>query len=290
MDDHHAFAGGRAVVVDQFDVVAEEGRGEFAGVCDGRRAEDERRVGPVELADTAQAAEDVREMAPEDTSVGVHLVDDDVLERFEQLHPLGVVGEDGRVQHVRVREHDVAGLAHRAAGVSRGVAVVGKGANVGLQVGNQPVQFVELVLGEGLRREEIERAGRGVLEDRIDDRDVVAEGLPARRRSYDHGVLAGDGVADGGRLVAVGVFDAALAEGRQQPGIEVRGPCPVARRALIDAPDVGLGRLAAKGGDHLFGDDRRWDRPDSGDRIGRRRLDHGRLLCGHPGRIAQMFA
>ena len=69
-------------------------------------------------------------MAAEDAAVGVQLVDDDVFEVFEELHPLGVVGQDGGVEHVRVGEHDVAGRADGAARIGRGVAVVGEGADV----------------------------------------------------------------------------------------------------------------------------------------------------------------
>ena len=41
-------------------------------------------------------------MAAEHAPVGVYLIDDHEFEAFEELHPLRLVGQDGRMQHVRV--------------------------------------------------------------------------------------------------------------------------------------------------------------------------------------------
>ena len=104
------------------------------GVGDRRRAADEDGVGAVEAADAAQAADDVGDVAAEDAAVLVQLVDDDVAQVLEELHPLGVVRQDAGVQHVRVRDDDVPGLAHLAARVAGRVAVVGERLDVGAEV------------------------------------------------------------------------------------------------------------------------------------------------------------
>jgi hypothetical protein len=108
----------------------------------------------------------------------VQLVEDDVLEVLEQLHPLRVVGEDPGVEHVGICDDDVARGADRGARLRWRVAVVGEGLELDLHLGREPLELRELVLRERLRREEVERAGRRVLRDRVEDRQVVAERLP----------------------------------------------------------------------------------------------------------------
>ena len=66
-------------------------------------------------------------MAAEHAAIAVHLVDHHVAQVLEELRPLGVVRQDGLVQHVRVADHDVAMQADGLAGIARGVAVEGEG-------------------------------------------------------------------------------------------------------------------------------------------------------------------
>jgi hypothetical protein len=70
-----------------------------------------------------------------------------------------------------------------------------------------PVEGAELVLRERLGRIEIQRARVGVVQDLLDDRDVVAEGLSARRARHHDDVPAGAGVLDRRGLVEVELFD-----------------------------------------------------------------------------------
>ncbi len=79
----------------------------------------------VELADPLQAANDVGDLASEESAVRVQLVDDDELEGREEPPPARVVRKEAGVQHVRVRHHDVSALADRCAAAGRRVAVVG---------------------------------------------------------------------------------------------------------------------------------------------------------------------
>ena len=83
-------------------------------------------------------------MAAEHAAIGVQFIDDYVLEAFEKLHPFRVVREHGGVEHVRVREHDMPGLAHGAASVGWRVSVVCERANFGVEVRDEPVKLIEL--------------------------------------------------------------------------------------------------------------------------------------------------
>jgi hypothetical protein len=64
----------------------------------------------------------------------------------------------------------VAGTADRGAYLGRRVAVVRVGLELDVDVGGEPLQLRELVLREGLGREQVERARRWILRDRVDDR------------------------------------------------------------------------------------------------------------------------
>jgi hypothetical protein len=105
-----------------------------------------------------QPAHDVAEVAAEDTTVDVELVDDDVLQVLEELQPLGVVRQDRRVEHVGVGDDDVTGLADGGARVGRGVAVVGERPDAAVEVAAELRQLRQLVLGQGLGGEQVEGA------------------------------------------------------------------------------------------------------------------------------------
>jgi hypothetical protein len=174
----------------------------------------------------------------------MQLVQDDVAEVLEQLHPLRVVREDPLVEHVGVRDDDVGAGADRLARVLRRVAVVGEGADVGAEGLDGRVQLGELVLGERLGREEVERSHIRVLQDRVEDGKVVAERLAGGRRRDDHRAPPGpDGVA-GLALVRVQPLDPARAQDLEELRMEVG-------REVRVAP--GLGRKAAHRGEDGLG-------------------------------------
>ena len=201
-------AAGAPLSVDEGDGTLQEPFGVLPGVRDRGRAADEDRVPAVEAADPDQTPEHVRQVGAEDPPVDVELVDHHVLEVREELLPLGVVGEDPGVEHVGVRDDDVPLPADRLAGVVGGVPVVGVGLDVGLHLADQAVDLVHLVLGEGLGRKKVEGAGLGLFEDLLEDREVVAEGLPARRRGDEDDALPLPDQVHRLRLVAVEPRDA----------------------------------------------------------------------------------
>ncbi len=203
-------------------------------------------------AHAPQAADDVREVAAEDAAIRVQLVDDDEAQVLEEFGPPRVVRQDARVQHVGIAEHDVRARADGPARVLRRIAVVGEDADVVRPFGadqlRELVQFRQLILRERFRREQVQRARRGVLQDAADDGRVVAERLPRCRRRDDHDVAARERVVDRLGLVRVELLDAARPEGAAQPIVErCRKRCVLGghRGQLPHGRDVRIGRAAA---------------------------------------------
>ena len=221
--DDVALAGRCAVPVDEAGRPGGQHRRELGRVPDGRRAADDHRMAAVVGADAQQPAEDVRDVAAEDAAVGVQLVDDDEPQLLEQLEPLGVVGQDRRVEHVRVGDDDLAGGSHGRTDRRRRVAVVGRGRDVQAARGRQLAEFGHLVLAERLGREEKERASGRVLGDGLEDRHGVAQRLAGRGRGHDHDVRTGMDDLDRFGLVGVRPGDAATRESGHDPRVEPVG-------------------------------------------------------------------
>ena len=126
------------------------------------------------------------------------------------------MGEQARVQHVRVGHDDVAALADRGAPAWRCVAVVSVDPDLDRQAGFQRAELCQLVLGQGLGRIYIEGPSFRVFEQPLQDGEVVAERFAARGgRDHDKVAAAANGRI-GLRLVRVQPLDAAPAEGRDE--------------------------------------------------------------------------
>jgi hypothetical protein len=171
----------------------------------------------------------------------VELVDDHVLEIREELLPFRVVGQNPGVEHVGVRDDDVALPPDRLAGVVGGVPVVGVGLDVRLEIADQTVDLVHLVLGEGLGREHIEGAGLRLFKDLLEDREVVAEGLAACSRGDEDDALPLPNQIHRLRLVTVKLPEPPLCEDSLQGGMDplrILRKRPGAGGDLPDRPDV----------------------------------------------------
>ena len=101
-------------------------------------------------ADPEQPPQDVRDVAAEDAAVGVQLVDDDVAELLEELEPFRVVRQDRGVEHVRVRDHDLAGTPDRGADGGGRVTVIRRRRHVQATGGGKLPELRDLVLAERL--------------------------------------------------------------------------------------------------------------------------------------------
>ena len=115
----------RVVVADRPHVETGEPRRVLGRVAHGGRGQHERRVGAVDRADPAEAAQHLGDVGAEDAAVVVALVDHHEVERPEQSRPAVVPREQRAVEHVGVGEDVLAVLAGPVALVVRRVAVVG---------------------------------------------------------------------------------------------------------------------------------------------------------------------
>ncbi len=207
-----AFAGWCSVPIDQSGGPTRQHRCQLGRIGNRRRAADDDRRAAVVGTQTKQAPDHVGDVAPEDAAVCVELVDDDDPELLEQLEPLGVVRQDRRIQHVRVADDDLPGLAHRRPNGGGRVAVVRGRGDRHVRRAGQPREFRDLVLPECLRREQEERPRGRIVGDRLQHRDGVAERLPGRGRRDDDDVVSGVDGLDGVGLVGVEPVDPARCE------------------------------------------------------------------------------
>ena len=215
-----ALGPGRRVVRDDGDVQAGEPGRELARIRDRRRGEHEGRVGAVGERQPPEPAQDVRDVRAEDPPVDVRLVDDDEPEVVERVPPPVVVGKDADVEHVRVREDHVGRPPDVCAPLDRGVPVVDRGPQARHPEAREPAR---LVLGEGLRRVEEDRAGRRLARDGVEDRQRERERLPrCGPRGDDDAPSRRDGLPGLG-LVVVEARHAAGGEPLRDRGLELAG-------------------------------------------------------------------
>ena len=85
---------------------------------------------------------------------------------------------------------------------------------------DKPPQFILLVLGQGFRGEDVERACRRINEESIQDRKVITEGFSTGRARGDDGVPAGKYVFQRLALVCVEDVDPAPEQRPFQKGME----------------------------------------------------------------------
>ena len=237
----------RAALVDELERLPGQPFRQFAGVRDRRRRADEHRVRPIVPAHALQPAQDVREMAPEHAAIGMQLVNHDEAQVLEELRPARMVRQDPRVQHVGIAEHDVRLAADRPARVGRRVAIIGEDADLEIAIARhepgQRAQLGQLILRERLGRKEIERARRGILENRVEHRRVVAECLARRRRRDGDDVTPAEHVRERLRLMRVELADPARRERGDEAIVAALGIRRKGRRDCRKAPDRGHDRV-----------------------------------------------
>ncbi len=231
--DHQdvALAGWGSVAVDQARLPAGERRRQLRRISDRGRAAHDHRVGAVVGADPEQSSQNVGHVAAEQPAVGVQLVDDDDAKLLEELEPFRVMGQDSGVEHVRVRDHHLAGRADRRPDRRRRVAVVGGSIDREPRGAAQLAQLRDLVLAQRLGGEEEESAGRGVLRQRLQRRHQVAQRLARGRGCDDDHVLAGPDRGERLGLMAVQSRDAAAGKTGDDSPIE-----PLRHRDKVGLP------------------------------------------------------
>jgi len=102
------------------------------------------------------------------------------------------------------------------------------------------VELGPLVLGEGLGGEEVDGPAGRVVEDGIQNREVVTEGLPRSRGRHDDDVPAALEDLPGSPLMGIELLVALLLEGGEKAGIYARrvlGIAALLGRDMLDRRD-----------------------------------------------------
>jgi len=188
-------------------------------------------------AEAQQPPEHVRDVASEQAAGHVQLVDDDDLDLLEELEPLRVVRQDRGVEHVRVRDDDLAGAPDRRADRGRRIPVIGRGGDLQVAGPGKLGELGDLVLAEVFRREQEEGACRRIRGQRLEDGQRVAQGLARGGRGDDDDVLAVVHGFDGFRLVGVEGGDAAALEAVHDPRVQ---PLGKGRRDRVTSGEDGM--------------------------------------------------
>src|SRR4029077_10701179 len=220
--------GGGPVRAEHFDFGFKQAGSELAGIGDGCGAADKLRIAAVKSRDAAKLSQHVAKVAPENAAVSVQLVENDVTQIFEQARPARVMRQDAGVQHVRIGQDDVAFLANGSARIGGSVAVVGENAEAVFETLVEVVKLGELVLRKRFGPEKVQRAGVGIFERGVQNRQVVTKCFSGSCRRHDHDILSGVDSFGGGGLVGVRATNAFGGgggdKGRMHPGGEV---CPL---------------------------------------------------------------
>ena len=109
------------------------------------------------------------------------------------------------------------------------VPIVDGGGDIGLQSCDQPLEFRQLVLSQGLGREQVQRPVFGLVQQPVEDRQVVAQRLARGRWGDDDDVLPSQHGCDCLGLVGVEQVNAAGAQRQRQPPIQLRWEGSVTR-------------------------------------------------------------
>jgi Rrf2 family protein len=215
---HVAFGAGRPVALDRGDGASRERLGELPRIGHGGGCRYDARACAVEVRDAIEPAQHLGDVRPEDSAVGVELVDHHEAQVLEQGSPRAVMGEDAGVQHVRRRdEHGRRLVAQLAPGGLGRVSVVHRDAQVDpAQGGDVGLEAPALVAGEGLERKQVEGARVRILHGATQHGQVVDQALAARGGGGEHHVVALLERLDRPLLVDVEVVDSASLEDRRQ--------------------------------------------------------------------------
>ena len=170
----------------------------------GRRTgQDNGRTGTRPVGQPQQPAQHQGHVRAEDAPVDVTFVDDEEAQVAQQARPPFAVAEDRGVHHVRVGDDDACLLPDQAAGLARGVAVIGGDHGVLHRRGgrDEACQRLALVLGQSLRRRQVQAGRQAVVDEGIGDGQLVAQRLAGRCACRDDDIGAVAGVVRGGDLV-----------------------------------------------------------------------------------------
>ena len=171
-------------------------------------------------ADAPEPAHRIGHVRAEHAAVRVDLVDDHEPQVGEEAAPARVVGQDSLMEHVGVRQDHVALVAQAAPNALGRVAVIRARLKPDVVAHfGEAIERAQLVLGQGLGGVHVQHGRVRIGEDRLDRRDLIAQGLAAGRARYDDHVAAAAHLPDGVALVTVEPVHAQRREGGVHPGV-----------------------------------------------------------------------
>jgi hypothetical protein len=221
--------------------------------------------GTVVGADPQQPPQYVGDVAAEQPTIGVQLVDYDDAKLLEELEPFRVVRQDSGVEHVGVRHYHLTGRSDGGSDRVRCVPVVG--GCVDLEAGGtaQRAQLRDLVLAQGLGREKVQSPCRGIVGQGLQRRHEIAQRLARSCGRHDDHVLAGSNGLYRLGLMAIQAGDASRTEAGHDARIE-----PLRHRDEVGGPGRDRRAMDDAAGERRFGQD-----------LGQHSLDAGRLVVAH---------
>jgi len=91
-------------------------------------------------------------MAAKDAAIIMKFINDDIFKILKKLDPLGMVGENARVQHVGIGNNDMTLATYSSPGILRRISIIGKYFDTSPGHLNCFIQFSKLVLRKSLGR------------------------------------------------------------------------------------------------------------------------------------------
>ncbi len=131
------------------------------------------------------------------------------------------------MQHIGIGHHHARALPYGFASVLRRIAVVGEGAEVAADLLDGGLKLVELIFGQRLGRIKVHCPRFRIAQQKIENRQIVTERLPAGRGRDDHYVLTRLHRLEGFGLMAVELRHVAAAESFTQFGMRRFGDVDV---------------------------------------------------------------
>ena len=95
-------------------------------------------------------------MRAEDPSVDMEFIDYHKFQVLEEGYPFRMMRKDSGMKHIRVRDHNIPLVPNRFPGIRRGISIIGERGYRFFNPSDQALELKHLVLGKGLRWEEIE--------------------------------------------------------------------------------------------------------------------------------------
>ncbi len=150
-------------------------------------------------------------------------INDNILQIFKQLYPLGVMRHDPGMKHIGIGYDNVPCLPDGLPGTDRGIPVISIGFDGMIQHIQHPVQFTDLILGKCFCGKQIQGPGIVIPQYLIDNREIIAKGFPGRRRGNHHNILSLQHQINRPGLVRVQLMNVSLFQNIQQFGLQAPG-------------------------------------------------------------------